>query len=133
MAVDGEYPDDLLLVEDNPGDLRLVEEAFDERAIETTLHAVSTGEAAIEFVYQRGAFENAPEPDVILLDWNLRKMDGEAVLTEIEPAVSDVPVVVMTGTQSKAAIVESEGPRADAYLTKPSDPGEYVDVVLSVY
>lgn len=133
MAASGDYPDDLLLVEDNPGDLRLVEEAFKERAIETTLHAVSTGEQAIEFVYQRGTFETAPEPDVILLDWNLPKMDGEAVLNEIEPAVSHVPIVVMTGTQSKEAIVESEAPQADAYLTKPDDPTDYVDVVVSVY
>jgi len=133
MSGDGEFPGDLLLVEDNPGDLRLVEEAFKERAVETTLHAVSTGAEAIEFVHQRGAFETAPEPDVILLDWNLQKMDGEAVLTEIGPAVSDVPVVVMTGTQSTEVIAGSEAPGADACLTKPSDPSEYVDVVASVY
>lgn len=131
-AGDG-YPDDLLLVEDNPGDLRLIEEAFKQQRIETTLHAVSTGERAIEFLYQRGSFETAPEPDVILLDWNLPKMDGDAVLDEIEPVASHVPVVVMTGTQSKEAVIDSETRRADAYITKPSDPTEYVDVVESVY
>lgn len=133
MSGSAGYPDDLLLVEDNPGDLRLVEEAFDERQVETTLHAVSTGDRAVDFVYQRGEFETAPEPDVILLDWNLPKMDGGAVLREIEPVVSHVPVVVMTGTQSKEVVIESEAPQADAYLTKPSDPSEYVDAVDSVY
>ncbi|MCU4744428.1 response regulator [Natronoglomus mannanivorans] len=129
----GDGPDTVLIVEDNPGDLRLIEEAFRAARLETTLHAVSTGEAALDFVYRRGEYVDAPEPDVILLDWNLPKMDGEDVLCELEDGLAQIPVVVMTGAHAKETIAESETDRIDTYLTKPSDPTEYVDAIHSVY
>lgn len=133
MTTDADGPDHLLLVEDNPGDLRLVEEAFGESRLETTIHAVSTGERAIEFVSRRVSSGDAPEPGVILLDWNLPKLDGEDVLREIRADCPDVPIVVMTGTNAEELAAEAQVPRADAYLTKPSDPFGYVDAVRSVY
>lgn len=133
MTAGSGRPDDLLLVEDNPGDLRLVKEAFSDPQLETTLHALSTGEQALDFIYQRGEYENAPEPDVILLDWNLPKMDGEDVLSRIEADFSHIPVVVMTGTHAKEAANGSNTVQADAYLTKPSDPDEYVEAIHSVH
>lgn len=126
-------PDDLLLVEDTVGDLRLIKEAFSEAQLETTIHAVSTGEQALDFMYQRDEYATAPEPDVILLDWNLPTTDGGAVLSELKADFSQIPVVVMTGTRAKEATTGSNTAPADAYLTKPSDPNKYVEAIRSVY
>lgn len=126
-------PDDLLVVEDNLGDLRLIKEVFSDTWPDTTLHAVSTGEQALDFLYQRDEHEHAPEPDVLLLDWNLPKIDGESVLREIKDDFSRIPVVVMSGTHAKEKSNNSDTGRADAYLTKPSNPNGYVNAIHSVY
>lgn len=133
MTAGSGRPNDLLLVEDNPGDLRLIKEVFSDSKLETTLHAISTGEQALDFLYQRGEYENVPEPDVILLDWNLPKMDGEDILREIKADFSHIPAVVMTGTHVKEAASGSNTAQADAYLTKPSDPDGYVEAINSVH
>lgn len=133
MTAGSGRPDDLLLVEDSPGDLRLVNEVISDAHPETTLHAVSTGEQALDFVTQRGEYDTAPDPDVILLDWHLPKMDGEDVLRELNAEVPRVPVVVMAETRAKTEDIKTKSVTADAYLTKPSNPEEYVEAICSVH
>lgn len=133
MTTDDGQPDNLLLVEDNPGDLRLIKEVFDTSKFETTLHTVSTGEQALEFITQRGEYENAPEPDVILLDWTLPTMSAEEVLSEIQAHDSEIPVVVMSGTRAEVEAIKSIAAQIDSYLTKPSDPAKYVKAIESLY
>lgn len=124
---------DILLVEDNPGDVRLTREAFTEISLEEELHVVNDGEEALEFVHRRGDHEDAPRPDLVLLDLNLPKVDGMEVLEEIkgDPELRRIPVVVLTGSEAQEDIVESYDRHTNAYLTKPIDPEEFVDLVSS--
>ncbi|ELY97415.1 response regulator [Natrialba asiatica] len=125
----------ILLVEDNPGDIRLIEEAFSDGNIGNTLTTVTDGRAALDFIDQRGEYEDAPQPDIILLDLNLPKVDGEDVLHEIKhhPELDDVPVIVLTGMDE--SLIESRDldhdTDEDAVLEKPVDPGEFVELIRS--
>ncbi|UHQ99014.1 response regulator (plasmid) [Natrinema zhouii] len=125
----------ILLVEDNPGDVRLIEETFSGGNIENTLNAVTDGQSVLDFIYQRGEYNDAPRPDIILLDLNLPKVDGEDVLHEIKhhPELDHVPVVILTGM--KEDLIESRDldhdADEDAVLKKPVDPGEFVEVIRS--
>ncbi|WP_256392633.1 response regulator [Natronoarchaeum rubrum] len=131
------YPDspadtaDILLVEDNPGDVRLTEEAFREGQIKNTLHVVNDGVDALEFLRQRGEYADAPRPDIVLLDLNLPRKDGDEVLDEIrdDPALEALPVVVLTSSEAQEDIVQSYELKANAFLTKPVDPEEFIEVV----
>ena len=124
---------EILLVEDNPGDVRLTEEAFREGRIENNLHVVSDGTEAIEFCYRRGVYADAPRPDLILLDLNLPRKNGEAVLEELksDPDLRRIPVIVLTGSAAEEDVVRSYELHANAYLTKPVDPAAFIDVVRS--
>ena len=124
--------DHLLVGERNPGDVRLIEEAFREAPFETTLHIVSNGPEALDFIHQRGQYDDAPLPDVVFVNWNLPGVDGDAFLDEIETHHPDIAVVVMTGSAVEADDIESKTPGADEYLAKPSDPGVYVETVRSL-
>lgn len=126
-------PDELLLVEDNPGDVRLIEEAFDEAELDTTLHVAARGEEAVEFVHRRGEFGDAPEPDMFLLDWNLPQMDSETLLGELESAYPHAPAVVLTGSEAERDAIGSTAPAADAFVTKPTEPATYPSIVRSAY
>jgi len=134
---DGPCPDtraDILLVEDNPGDVRLTEEAFEEGQICNELHVVTDGVEALDFLYQRGEHGDAPQPDIVLLDLNLPRKNGDEVLEEIEddPDLSCLPVVVLTSSTAEEDVVRSYELRANAYLTKPVDPDEFIEVVQSL-
>lgn len=132
VGSDVETLGDLLVVEDNPGDRRLIEEAFAVSPMETTVHPVSTGEEALDFVNQRGEYEEAPRPDVVLLDWSLPKMDGEEVLRELKTNFPTIPVVIMTGSNPLKEAVKSMTSQADAYLTKPTDLNAYTEILRSL-
>ncbi|MDS0474664.1 response regulator [Natrinema sp. 1APR25-10V2] len=125
----------ILLVEDNPGDIRLIEEAFSDANIGNTLNTVTDGHAARDFIHQRDAYEDAPRPDIILLDLHLPKVDGKDILYEIKhhPELDDVPVIVLTGLNKD--LVESrelnDDADEDAILEKPVDLGEFVKVIQS--
>ncbi|MCG1003344.1 MULTISPECIES: response regulator [Halobacterium] len=129
---DGE-PVDILLVEDNPGDVRLTREAFAEAQITNDLHDVNDGEAALDFLHQRGDYEDAPRPDLLLLDLNLPKVDGLDVLEEVktDDDLRTIPVVVLTSSEAEEDVVRSYEQHTNAYLTKPIDPNEFVDVIQS--
>jgi len=131
------YPDspadtaDILLVEDNPGDVRLTEEAFREGQIKNTLHVVNDGVGAMEFLRRHGEYADAPRPDIVLLDLNLPRKDGDEVLDEIrdDSDLEAIPVVVLTSSEAQEDIVQSYELQANAFLTKPVDPEEFIEVV----
>lgn len=121
----------ILLVEDNPGDVRLTEEAFKQAQIENDVHVVSDGTEALEFCYQRNEYEHAPRPDLILLDLNLPQKDGEAVLEELksDPDLRSIPIIVLTSSRAEADVLKSYELHANAYLTKPVDPDDFIETV----
>lgn len=131
---DSGRPADLLLVEDNPGDVRLVEEAFADASLTNTLHVVGDGEAALDFVHRRGEHADAPRPDLVLLDWGLPKVGGEEVLTEIkdDADLANIPVVVLSGSEAQEDVVRSYSEQANAYITKPVEPDTFIETVRSL-
>ncbi len=136
MTTTGEETDmiDILLVEPNPGDTRLFTETFKDAKIMNTIHSVSDGEQALDFVHQRGEYTNSPRPDLILLDPQLPGTSGLDVLEDLsnEPTLREIPVVVLTSSKSGEEIAKSHGLDADAYLRKPVEPEEFADFVMSV-
>ncbi|WP_049928314.1 response regulator [Halopiger goleimassiliensis] len=124
-------PAQILLVEDNPGDVRLTEEAFEQGRIENDLHVVSDGDAALDFLHQREPYEDAPRPDLVLLDLNLPRTDGEEVLERLkaDEELRSIPVIVLTSSEAEEDIVRSYELHANAYLTKPVDPDEFIETV----
>ncbi|WP_459190943.1 response regulator [Halosimplex sp. J119] len=127
-------PADILLVEDNPGDVRLTQEAFKEGQIHNTLHVVTDGVEATDFLYRRGDHADAPRPDVVLLDLNLPRKNGDEVLDEIrdDPELERLPVIVLTSSKAEEDVVQSYELQANAYLTKPVDPTEFIETVQSI-
>ncbi|TYT61405.1 response regulator [Natrialba swarupiae] len=134
MSTSGDTPPEraqILLVEDNPGDVRLTKEAFKQGRIENDLHVVTDGNRALEFLARDGRYEDAPRPDLILLDLNLPRTDGEEVLEQLkdDPNLRSIPVIVLTSSRAEEDIVKSYELHANAYLTKPVDPDEFIDAV----
>lgn len=125
---------DVLLVEDNPGDVRLVERTFEERGLPGELHSVNTGEEALDWLNGRGEFADAPRPDIVLLDLNLPAVSGQTVLEEItsDALLQRTPVVVLTGAQSTAGLVAAYQRGANACLVKPVDPEAFADAIESL-
>lgn len=123
----------ILLVEDNPGDRRLIEESFRDGRINNRLHTVTDGREAVDFIHRRGDHEDAPRPDIVLLDLRLPKVDGEDVLHEVKhhPELRQVPVVILTGMNEDR--VEScdldHDVDEDAVIEKPVDPSEFFEVI----
>ena len=128
-----ERPADVLLIEDNPGDVRLTREAFAEGDVDHTLHVVTDGVEALDFLRQCGEYADTPRPTAILLDLNLPRKDGDEVLAEVraDPVLSTIPVIVLTSSEAEADVVQSYELGANAYLTKPVDPAAFADVVRS--
>ncbi|MFC6904478.1 response regulator [Halalkalicoccus tibetensis] len=126
-------PADILLVEDNYGDVKLTKEAFKEGRIANTLHVVGDGVEALDFLFQRNEYADAPRPDFVLLDLDLPRKTGDEVLEELraDPDRKEIPVIVLTGSKAQEDVVRSYELAANAYLTKPVDPGEFIDTILS--
>ncbi|PGF15327.1 two-component system response regulator [Natrinema sp. CBA1119] len=127
----GSEPAQILLVEDNPGDVRLTKEAFKQGRIENDLHVVSDGIEALAFLSQEGEYADAPRPDLILLDLNLPGKGGAEVLEELkeDPVLRSIPVIVLTSSRAEEDVVKSYELHANAYLTKPVDPDEFIQTV----
>jgi two-component system response regulator len=130
----GWRPIEILLVEDNPGDVDLTKEALEGAKVYTRLHVAEDGEAAVEFLCRRGQFAAAPRPDLILLDLNLPKKDGRQVLQEIkaDPDLAAIPVVVLTTSEADEDILHSYQLHANCYITKPVDFKQFLKVVEAI-
>ncbi len=127
-------PIEILLVEDNPGDVRLTKEALKDARVSNNLHVTMDGVEALAFLRKQGKHAAAPRPDLILLDLNLPKKNGREVLEEIkaEDALRHIPVVILTTSQAEQDVVESYRLRANAYVTKPVDLDQFLKVVGSI-
>jgi CheY-like chemotaxis protein len=125
---------DILLVEDDEGDVLMTREAFEHYRIRNTLHVVSDGEQALEFVRRAGDFADAPVPGLIMLDLNLPRRGGLEVLGELksDPELRVIPVVILTTSQAEEDIVRSYSLHANAYVTKPVDFERFMDVIRQI-
>lgn len=134
MAQESGAPIEILLVEDNPGDVRLTQEAIREAKIRNTLNVVNDGEQAIAYVRQQAAFADQPRPDLILLDLNLPRKDGREVLQDLksDPDLHRIPVVVLTSSAAEHDILRTYDLYANAYVTKPVDLEQFLHVVSSI-
>jgi CheY-like chemotaxis protein len=124
MDLRGEIsPIDVLLVEDDEGDVLMTREAFEFYKIRNTLHVVTDGEQALQFLHRTGPYADAPRPGLVLLDVNLPRVSGFEVLTELkkDPELLDVPVVMLTTSQAEEDILRSYKLHANAYVSKPVD------------
>jgi CheY-like chemotaxis protein len=135
MSTDGELRVvDVLLVEDDEGDVLMTREAFEHYKIRNTLHVVSDGEQALHFVRRTGDYAGAPRPGLIMLDLNLPRRGGLEVLAELkeDPELRVIPVVILTTSQAEEDIVRSYQLHANAYVTKPVDFERFIDVVRQI-
>jgi two-component system, chemotaxis family, response regulator Rcp1 len=127
-------PVDILLVEDNPGDVRLTQEAFRDSRLTIKLNVVMDGEDALNYLFRRPPYENATRPDMILLDLNIPKKDGREVLEEIkqDDSLRFVPVVVLTTSNAEQDIVKTYNLKVNAYINKPVDFDRFFDIVQKI-
>jgi two-component system, chemotaxis family, response regulator Rcp1 len=124
-------PIEVLLVEDNAGDIRLTEEALKEGKVIVNLTVAKDGVEAMEYLQRRNGHANAVRPDLMLLDLNLPKKDGRRVLEEIKssPELKSIPVVVLTTSEADSDILTTYGLHANCYITKPVDMDRFVEIV----
>jgi chemotaxis family two-component system response regulator Rcp1 len=124
----------ILLVEDNPGDVRLVQEIFQDGKIFNRLQIARDGEQATDYLRQRGYYQDAPRPDLILLDLNLPKKNGAEVLEEIktDPKLHSIPVIILTASKAEEDIARAYDHYANCYLTKPIDLNQFISVVQQI-
>ncbi len=127
-------PINILLVEDNPADVRLTREALKEAKVLNALYVAQDGIAALAFLRREGQYAQSPRPDLILLDLNLPKRDGREVLAEIkrDGALRRIPVVVLTTSRAEEDIVRTYDLHANAYVTKPVDLNQFLKVIQSI-
>lgn len=127
-------PVEILLVEDNPGDVRLTVEALKDGKLRNSLSVVTDGMEALALLRRQGQYAEAARPDLILLDLNLPRMDGREVLAQIkqDPNLRRIPVVVLTSSQAEQDIIRSYDLQANCYITKPVDLYQFATVVKSI-
>jgi len=124
----------ILLVEDDPGDELMAREAFADDALLSVLYTAGDGEQALDFVYRRGGYADAPRPDFILLDLNLPRIDGREVLRTVktDPAVAAIPVIVLTTSAAVEDLMACYDHHSNAYITKPTRYDDFVQVVRQI-
>jgi chemotaxis family two-component system response regulator Rcp1 len=135
MTIEGIFrPIDILLVEDNPGDVRLTVEALKEGKVHNNLSAVGDGVKAMAFLRREGKYADAPRPDLILLDLNLPKKDGREVLAEIkaDTKLKRIPVVILTTSKAEEDILKTYNLHANCYVTKPVGLDQFIEVVKAI-
>jgi chemotaxis family two-component system response regulator Rcp1 len=127
-------PVEILLVEDNPGDVRLTIEALRDGKVRNHLNVVTDGVEALLYLRRQGRYAAAARPDLILLDLNLPRKDGREVLAEIkaDPHLRSIPVVILTTSQADQDILKSYELNANCYITKPVDLDQFISVVRSI-
>jgi CheY-like chemotaxis protein len=124
----------ILLVEDNPGDVRLTKEALKDGKVRNQLHHVVDGVEALAFLAGTGPYAGVPKPDLILLDLNLPRKDGREVLATIkaDSVLASIPVVVLTTSKAEEDVLRSYGLHANCYIVKPFDLEQFIDVVRTI-
>jgi len=134
MNTNNIQPFEILLVEDNPGDVRLIKEIFREAKIQNNMHVAMDGEIAMQILLKEGKFCNTASPDLILLDLNLPKKDGRELLSEIKGNIDlkNIPVVILTTSTAKEDIIDTYNNHANSYITKPADLYQFIKVVESI-
>jgi CheY-like chemotaxis protein len=127
-------PVEILLVEDNKGDVGLIEEVFEEAKIMNNIHVAEDGEEAILYLHGEGKFLGSTRPDIILLDLNLPNKDGREVLREIkeDDNLLNIPVIVLTTSNAEKDVLGAYGLHPNAYITKPLDFDQFIKVVESI-
>jgi CheY-like chemotaxis protein len=127
-------PIEILIVEDNPGDVRLTRESLKEGKISNRMHVVKDGVEAMAFLRRQGAHQTATRPDIILLDLNLPRMHGREVLKEIkeDPNLRRIPVVILSGSEAEEDIAKSYDLHANCYVTKPVVLEKFISVIKAI-
>jgi CheY-like chemotaxis protein len=127
-------PIDILLVEDDPGDELITREALEHNKFQSRLHVAHDGEEGLNYLYQRGGYEDVPRPDLILLDLNLPKYDGRQLLEKVksDADLCRIPVVVLTTSSAEEDILSSYKLHANAYVTKPVDLDQFISAVQQI-
>ncbi len=125
---------EILLVEDNPGDVRLIQEGLRESNIVNRMHTVSDGHEALAFLRKQGRFAQAIRPDLILLDLNLPRKDGREVLSEIkaDADLRRIPVVIVTSSRAEEDVLTSYDHYANCYITKPLHLEKFLEVIKAI-
>jgi len=125
---------EILLVEDNPGDVRLTQEALKEAKIRNRLSVAGDGVEAMAFLRREGSYSTAPRPDIVLLDLNLPRKDGRQVLADVkaDPELRRIPVVILTTSKAEEDILKTYDLHANCFITKPVDFDQFVKVVQSI-
>ena len=134
MDINEAKPVEVLLVEDNPGDVRLTEEALKEGKVLNNLSVARDGVEALAFLNREGKYAHAPRPDIILLDLNLPRKDGREVLLEIKAhdSLRRIPVVILTTSRAEEDVVRTYDLHANCYIAKPVDLDQFIQVVQSI-
>jgi CheY-like chemotaxis protein len=127
-------PIEVLLVEDDPGDVLLIREAFDFNKVHNNLNVVSDGEQALDYLRGAGDYAGRTRPDLVLLDLNLPRKDGREVLAEVktDPDLRTIPIVVLTTSEAEEDVLKSYQLHANAYVTKPVDFERFVSIVRQI-
>ncbi|AFY79629.1 response regulator containing a CheY-like receiver domain and an HTH DNA-binding domain [Pleurocapsa sp. PCC 7327] len=127
-------PIEILLIEDNPGDIELTKIALEDNKMTINLSVVEDGVEALKFLKKEGKYANVPHPDLILLDLNLPKKDGREVLAEMkaDPILKRIPVVILTTSQAEEDVLRAYNLCANCYITKPVDFDRFVKIVRSI-
>ena len=125
---------DILMVEDNPGDVELAREALETGKLHNRLHVVDDGVKAMAFLRRQDPYGDAPRPDLVLLDLNLPRKDGREVLAEVkaDDDLKRIPVVVLTSSQAESDVLKSYNLHANAYVTKPVDLDQFMNAVRQI-
>lgn len=125
---------DILLVEDDPGDVLMTQEAFEHHKIRNRLFVVSDGVEALQFLRREGEYADAPRPGLVLLDLNLPRKDGRDVLAEVKttPELSAIPIVVLTTSKAEEDVLRSYELHANAFITKPVDFERFIDIIRQI-
>jgi len=127
-------PIEILLVEDNPGDVRLTQEALRDSKLHNRLSVVEDGVEALAFLKREGHYNDSPRPDIILLDLNLPRKSGREVLEEIkqDEVLKRIPVVVLTTSEDERDVMASYNLHANCYITKPVDLSQFITIVRNI-
>lgn len=125
---------EILLVDDDPGDVQLTVEAFADGRLENRLHVAADGEQAMAFLRREGDYANAPRPNLILLDLNMPRKNGREVLADLkgDPALVDIPVIIVTGSHEECEILKAYNLGVNCYITKPIDVSKLMIAVCSI-